>query len=89
MNLGALFILFISVCILALIIGHLPECVKLPCWLDFKPFNCRLCLTTWTCAVLQTLIAIFIGGWLYFVGGVIASIVLFILIWREEKKQWE
>lgn len=89
MNLTALFILFVSICILSFIVGHLPECVKLPCWLDFKPFNCKLCLTTWTCVVLQTLVALITGLWLYFIAGLVASVIIFTLIHLDEKSKWE
>ena len=85
----ALFLLLISICILSLIVGHLPECIKLPCWLDFKPFNCKLCLTTWCCAVLQTLVACITGLWLYFIAGIVASIIIFVLIWLDERNKWE
>nr|DAH91253.1 MAG TPA: hypothetical protein [Bacteriophage sp.] len=33
-------ILFTSICIFSLIIGNIPNIIKIPKILDFKPFNC-------------------------------------------------
>lgn len=85
---ASLYICFISIIIIAFFIGHLPVQFKMPRLLDFKPFNCQLCLTTWTNFILQTFIALLAESWIYFGLGLIASVVIFILIKREEKKKW-
>lgn len=89
MSCTTLFICFIAVNILAMMIGRLPEVIQLPEYLDFKPFNCRLCLSTHSCWVLHTIVALFTNSWIYFISGIIAAICVYQLISREEKKQWE
>lgn len=87
---GALFILFISINILAFIIGRLLtlDTSKWPVWLNMKPFNCRKCLTTHISWVLNTFIGLLIGNWIYIIAGIIVAGVIYYLIDIEEKKQW-
>ena len=89
MSYTALFICFIAVNLLAMMIGRLPEVIQLPEYLNFKPFNCRLCLSTHSCWVLHTTIALLVGSWIYFIFGIIAAICVYQLINQEEKKRWE
>lgn len=89
MSYTTLFICFIAVNLLAMMIGRLPEIIQLPEYLNFKPFNCRLCLSTHACWVLHTLVALLTNSWLYFISGIVAAICVYYLISKEEKKQWE
>lgn len=89
MNCTVLFIIFIALNIVAMMVGRISEVGKLPEFLNFKPFNCRLCLSTHSCWVLHTIVALFTNSWIYFIFGVIAAICVYQLISREEKKQWE
>ena len=89
MSYTTLFICFIAVNLLAMMIGRIPEVTKLPEYLNFKPFNCRLCLSTHSCWVLHTLVALLTNSWLYFISGIVAAICVYYLINNEEKKQWE
>lgn len=89
MSYTVLFICFIAVNLLAMMIGRLPEVIQLPEYLNFKPFNCRLCLSTHACWVLHTLVALLTNSWLYFISGIAAAICIYYLISKEEKKQWE
>lgn len=89
MNYTILFICFIAVNIMAMMIGRLPEVIQLPEYLNFRPFNCRLCLSTHSCWVLHTIVALFTGSWIYFISGIIAAICVYQLIKREENKRWE
>lgn len=86
-----LFMNLIGISAASFVIGRLftEGSIKLPYWLDMKPFNCRKCLTTWTSWVLNTLVALIVGSVIYFICGTISSAVIFWLIYNEEKKQWE
>lgn len=88
---AGLFILFISINILAFIAGHIftDGIIELPKWLDVNPFNCRKCLTTHIAWVLNTLVGLIVGSWLYVVLGVIFAGIIYWLIRNEEKDQWE
>lgn len=89
MELSALFILYISINMLSLFMGRLVEIVKLPQWLNFKPFNCRLCMSTHTAWILHTLLALLINSWLYFGAGIVAAAVIYYLIYKEDSKQFD
>lgn len=89
MNYTVLFMCFIAINIIAMMIGRIPELVKLPKYLDFKPFNCRLCLSTHACWVLHTLVAIITCSHIYFIFGILAAVCIYILIKNEENKIWE
>lgn len=89
MELSAIFMIFIGVNLLAFFTGNLVECVKLPKVLDFKPINCRLCLSTHTSWVLHTAIALLIGSWIYFFFGIISAVCIYRLISNEDKKQFD
>ena len=85
-----MFISLIAISIISFIVGKtVTELIKLPAWLDMKPFNCRKCLTTWISWVLNTLLGLIVGDWIYILCGTISSSVIFYLIYNEEKKQWE
>ena len=64
---SALFILFIALNLLSMFIGNLVEIIKLPKWLDFKPINCKKCLSTWSSWTLHTIVALSICSWIYFI----------------------
>lgn len=89
MNCTVLFIIFIALNIVAMMVGRIPEVGKLPEFLNFKPFNCRLCLSTHSCWILHTIVALTIQSWIYFIFGVIAAICVYCLINHEENKIWE
>lgn len=84
-----LFIIFIAVNIIAMFIGNLVEHIKLPTYLNFKPLNCRLCLSTHSAWVLHTFVAICSNSWIYFIFGIISAICIYYLIKNEENKRWE
>lgn len=86
---SALFILFIALNLLSMFIGNLVEIIKLPKYLNFKPINCKKCLSTWSSWTLHTIVALSICSWLYFIAGFLGGLVIFILIHLEEKKRWE
>ena len=88
---AVLFIILIGISVFAFIIGKLftEGSFKLPSWLDMKPFNCRKCLTTHIIWVLDTLIGLIVGSWIYIVCGILLGVCIYLLINNEEKNQWE
>ena len=86
---SALFILFIALNLLSMFIGNLVEIIKLPKWLDFKPINCKKCLSTWSSWTLHTIVVLSICSWLYFIARYLGGLVIFILIKKKKKKRWE
>lgn len=65
---------------------YITEVKGLPQWLDYKPFNCKLCLTFWL------LIAAYLTLWLAFaclytgVGGIIFAGMNALAMWLDQKK---
>ncbi len=63
----------------------LTEKKGLPEWLEYRPFNCRLCATFWS------LIAIYTAIWLSFsclvigIGGIVLAIMNAIAMWLHQK----
>lgn len=83
------FISWIGIAIISLIGGRLVERIKLPKFLDFKPFNCRLCMTVHLNWVLNTLFAIVFDCWLLFILGIFSTIIIYKLINDEDGSQFD
>lgn len=83
------FISWIGIAVISLIGGNLVECIKLPKFLDFKPFNCRLCMTVHLNWVLNTLLAIVFNCWLLFILGIFSTVIIYKLIKDEDEKQFD
>ena len=84
-------ILFISIVLLSLLIGNIPNIVVLPKWLDFKPFNCQKCLTFWSNIALQSSVYSILLGLtttllIPIFGSIIVSTIFYILQRNEERK---
>lgn len=66
---------------------YITEVKGLPQWLDYKPFNCKLCLTFWL------LIASYLTIWLAFaclytaIGGIILAILNALAMWIEQRNK--
>lgn len=82
------FILILIVFIPVRYVGYyITEIKGLPIWLDYKPFNCKLCLTFWF------LIAIYTSIWFSFaclyttIGGYILAILNAIAMWIDQKNK--
>lgn len=64
---------------------YITEVKGLPKWLDYKPFNCKLCLTFWL------LIASYLTIWLAFaclytaIGGIILAILNALAMWIDQR----
>ena len=65
----------------------LTEVRGLPRWLDYKPWNCKLCLTFWL------LIASYLTVWLSFsclyttIGGLILAVLNAAAVWIDQKNK--
>ena len=66
---------------------YITEVKGLPQWLDYKPFNCKLCLTFWL------LIASYLTIWLAFaclytaIGGIILAILNALAMWIDQRNR--
>lgn len=66
---------------------YITEVKGLPQWLQYKPWECRLCLTFWT------LITIYTTIWLSFhclyigIGGIILAILNAIAMWIDQRNK--
>lgn len=84
-----LFILFVGINIFSMFLGNYVDKHYLPEWIDFKPFNCRLCCSTHSAWIMHTFVAIIANSWLYFILGICAAATIYYLIYMDEKAQWE
>lgn len=82
------FILILAVFIPARYIAYyITEVRGLPRWLDYKPWNCKLCLTFWL------LIGIYTAIWLSFaclytaIGGYILAVLNAIAMWIDQRNR--
>lgn len=51
------------------------EEIGMPRWLDFKPFNCNKCLSTWTLAGVYTVLGLSFDWYYLMIGGIILAIL--------------
>lgn len=86
-----IFLQFILILVIFLPIRYvaywITEVKGLPEWLNYKPFNCKLCLTFWS------LMAAYTAIWLSFsclytgIGGIIFTILNAIAMWIDQKNK--
>lgn len=55
--------------------------------LDFYPFICRKCLTTWLLLILYVVIAIILSDWIFGVLGVIMTAMTGFALWYTERER--
>ena len=51
------------------------EEIGMPRWLNFKPFNCNKCLSTWTLAGVYTVLGLSFDWYYLMIGGIILAIL--------------
>lgn len=51
------------------------EEIGMPRWLNFKPFNCNKCLSTWTLASVYTVLGLSFDWYYLMIGGIILAIL--------------
>ncbi len=90
MNLLIQFIL-VLVIFLAISYGawYVTEKDKVPIYLDYKPFQCRLCLTTWSLAAVYIAIGVSFKWWVLLITGIIVTILNAIALIINQKEKTE
>lgn len=61
------------------------EEIGMPRWLNFKPFNCNKCLSTWTLAGVYTVLGLSFDWYYLMIGGIILAILNGIAMWIDQK----
>lgn len=83
---------FFAVWIVGLVIGwYIPE-KKHPApfsLLDFYPFICRKCLTTWLLAIMYITFAILLSDWIFGLLGIIMTAMTGFALWYTEEERME
>lgn len=83
---------FFAVWIVGLVIGwYIPE-KKHPkpfSLLDFYPFICRKCLTTWLLAIMYITFAILLSDWIFGLLGIIMTAMTGFALWYTEEERME
>lgn len=51
------------------------EEIGMPRWLDYQPFNCQKCLTTWTLIGVYTVLGLSLDWYYLMIGGIILAIL--------------
>lgn len=57
--------------------------------LDFYPFICRKCLTTWTLAALYIVAAIIVENWWFGGAGILITALTAIAMWYTDKERMD
>lgn len=81
---------FFAVWIAGLVIGwYIPDKYQPKPFsvLDFYPFICRKCLTTWLLLILYVVIAIILSDWIFGVLGVIMTAMTGFALWYTERER--
>ena len=58
---------------------------SVPGWLNYKPFNCELCLTFWSLISIYLTIGFAIGLWVTMGGGIALAVLNAIAMWINQK----
>ena len=84
--------IFFAVWIVGLVIGwYIPE-KKYPApfsLLDFYPFICRKCLTTWLLLILYAVSAILLSDWIFGLLGIIMTAMTGFALWYTEEERMD
>lgn len=65
---------------------YITEVKGLPEWLDYKPWNCKLCLTFWSLIAVYVSAGV-IGLQITMIGGIILAILNAIAMWIDQKNK--
>ena len=84
--------IFFAVWIVGLVIGWYISDKKHPepfSLLDFYPFICRKCLTTWLLLILYVVSAILLSDWVFGVLGIIMTAMTGFAMWYTDKERMD
>ena len=79
-----IFVVFIPVSWLAYMVT---EVWNLPAWLQYRPWNCRTCLTFWTLLALYVAIGLIFNVYVTMIGGIILTILNAIAMYVNQKNK--
>lgn len=66
---------------------QITEVWGLPTWLNYKPFNCQLCLTFWTLLAVYLTVGFALEAWVTMYGGIALAILNAIAMWINQKNK--
>ena len=66
---------------------YITEVNGIPVWLDYKPFNCRLCLTFWSLIAAYLTSGIILGFEITLYGGILLTILNAIAMYINQKNK--
>jgi len=64
---------------------YVTEKNKVPSYLDYRPFSCRLCLTTWSMAAVYIAIGVSFEWWVLLIVGLIVTVLNAIAMFVHQK----
>lgn len=64
---------------------YITEKDKVPSYLNYKPFQCRLCLTTWSLAAIYIALGISFHLWILLIVGLIITVLNAIAMFVHQK----
>ena len=59
----------------------------LPMWLDYKPWNCRLCLTFWSLLACYISVGLLFSLWILMAVGGLLTVLNAIAMWIDQRKK--
>ena len=78
---------FIIFFIINYVVWYITERDKVPEFLQYKPWSCRLCATLWTLVTVYIAIGISFKLWVVLITGVILAIMNAIAMWVNQKNR--
>lgn len=66
---------------------YVTEKDKVPIYLDYKPFQCRLCLTTWSLAAIYIALGVSFHLWILLIVGLIITVLNAIALIINQKEK--
>lgn len=79
-------IVFVLFFIVVPVVYYLTEVKGMPKWLDYKPFNCRLCCTFWTLLFGYIMIGIIFSFYITLIAGVLLAFLNSYAMWLYQKE---
>lgn len=79
-------IVFVLFFIVVPVVYYLTEVKGMPKWLDYKPFNCRLCCTFWTLLFGYIMIGIIFSFYITLIAGVVLAFLNAYAMWLYQKE---
>ena len=56
-------------------------------YFDIKPFNCRICLTTWGLLISYISFSFIYFNWFFLIGGILLTLMTTIALWYTQKEK--